>query len=334
MTIRLPRRRALALAAAPFALAAAPRSAAAQAPTQALPAGPIRLLIGFPAGGGTDVMGRLVAERIRERTGRTVVVENRAGASGTVAGDALKNAAPDGATIMLAPIAATAMAQLTFPKLTYDPRVDFAAITLLGTFQLAFAVAPGLGVSTPAEFAAWARANPKQASFGTTAMGSLPHFFGLEFGKAIGVDLQPVPYRGAAPLVTDLSGGQVPSGTGALTDFLEHHKAGRVRILATSGAKRALAGQDLPTFAESGFPGIVGEGWLGFFAPARTPRPIVDAFNREIAAIAAVPEMRERLIQLGLEPRTTTPDELAAFLAAEIVRWKPVVDASGFKAEQ
>jgi len=326
MAIRLTRRTALATAGA----ALWPATVGAQAPA-ALPAGPIKVMVGFPAGGATDVQARLVAEKLRERTGRSVIVENKAGASGTVAGEALKNATPDGNTLLLAPIASAVMAKLTFPQLNHDPFVDHAPVTLLGTFQLALAVSPQLGPTTVAEFIAWAKANPKQASFGTTAMGSLPHFFGILLARAAGVDLQAVPYRGAAPLVSDLSGGQVPAGTGALTDFLEHHRAGRVRILATSGLRPPLAAPDLPTFSGLGYADIVGDSWLGFFAPAGTPRPTIDAINREIAAIVALPEMRDRLIQLGLEPRTSTPEEFDALRRADAAKWKKVVDASGYK---
>ncbi len=326
MTNRIGRRAALAGAGAVLL----PRLGHAQS-SSPLPAGPIRILVGFPAGGGTDVQARLVAEKLRERTGRNFIVENKAGASGTVAGETLKNAAPDGTTILLAPIAPAVMAKLTFPQLNHDPFVDHAPITLLGTFQLALAVGPQLGPKTVAEFVAWTKANPKQASFGTTAMGSLPHFFGVLLARATGVDLQAVPYRGAAPLVSDLSAGQIPSGTGALTDFLEHHKAGRIRILATSGMRRPLAAPDLPTFVELGYKDIVGDSWLGFFAPAGTPRPVIDALNREVAAIVATDEIRDRLIQLGLEPRTTTPEEFDALRRADAVKWKAVVDASGYK---
>lgn len=327
MPIRLGRRQALALSAGALAL---PSLARAQS---GLPAGTIKLLIGFPAGGGTDVMGRIVVEKIRERTGANIVVENKGGASGTVAAEQLKNAAPDGMTLMLAPIASTVMAHLTFPKLPYDIQADFAPISLLGTFQLAYAISPTLGVNTLVEYIAWLKADPKRASFGTTAMGSLPMFFGTMLGGGIGVDLQAVPYRGAAPLVQDLMSGQVPAGTGALTDFLQHHRGGKVRILATSGAKRAIAGPDLPTFTELGYPKIVGDGWLGFYAPAKTPPAIVEAFNREIVAAASAEDVKKKLLDAGLEPRTTTSKEFADFVVSEIARWKPVVAASGYKQQ-
>jgi len=223
------------------------------------------------------------------------------------------------------------MAKLTLPQMNHDPFEDHLPISLLGTFQLALAVSPGLGPKTVAEFVAWAKANPKQANYGTTAMGSLPHFFGVLLARGTGVDFQAVAYRGAAPLVQDLSGGQIPAGTGALTDFLEHHRGGRLRILATSGTARPPAAPELPTFSELGFRDIVGSSWLGFFAPARTPRPIIDAFNREIAAVVALPDIKDRLIQLGLEPRTTTPEEFDTLRRADAAKWKAVVDASGYK---
>jgi tripartite-type tricarboxylate transporter receptor subunit TctC len=236
MTGHLGRRRAMALAAPSIVLFSSTSRA------QELPQGTIRVLVGFPAGGGTDVMGRIVVDRLRERTGRNFVVENRAGAAGALAGEALKSAAPDGSTVLLTPIGAAVMTRLTFRRPAFDPVTDWAPIGLLGTFQLVLAVANQLGVKTVAEFVAWAKANPKQASFGTTAVGSLPHFFGVMFGRAAGFDFQPVPYRGAAPLLQDLVGGQVPAGTAAFTDFYVHHQAGSCALspARAAGACRAL----------------------------------------------------------------------------------------------
>lgn len=307
----------------------APLSAGAQE----LPAGPIRILVGFPAGGGTDIMGRIIADRLRERTGRAFVVENRPGAAGILAGEALKTANPDGQTLLLAPIASAVMIKLTFQRPSYDPLVDWAPVGLLGTFQLVLGVANRLGVRTVAEFVAWAKANPKEASFGNTAVGSLPHFFGLMFGRAAGFDFQAIPYRGAAPLIQDLVSGQVPAGTAAFTDFYSHHQGGKLRILATSGAKRVGVAPDLPTFVESGFPEVQGDGWLGFFAPARTPPQLVSAFNREIVAAARDPAVRSRLTELGLEGEPSTPEALAELQRRDIEKWRPIVAASGFKAD-
>jgi tripartite-type tricarboxylate transporter receptor subunit TctC len=326
MAGRFGRRRALALAAPSIVLLSSTSRA------QELPQGTIRVLIGFPAGGGTDVMGRIVVDRLRERTGRNFVVENRAGAAGALAGEALKSAAPDGSTVLLTPIGAAVMTRLTFRRPTFDPVADWAPIALLGTFQLVLAVANQLGVKTVAEFVAWVKANPKQASFGTTAVGSLPHFFGVMFGRAAGFEFQPVPYRGAAPLLQDLIGGQVPAGTAAFTDFYVHHQAGKLRIIASSGRQR-VPGTDVPTFIESGYPEVEGDGWLGFFAPARTPRPIIDAFNREIVAAARDPAVKARLGELGLEGEPSTPEALAALQARDLAKWKPVVDSTGFRAD-
>ncbi len=305
----------------------------ARAQTSPLPAGPIRILVGFPAGGGTDIQARLLAERLRERTGRTFIVENKGGASGTIAGGILAQAAPDGTTIMLAPIASVVMAKLTFTKLNHDPQTDWAPISQVGTFPVALAVSPNHPAKNAAEYVAAARTDPKLAQFGTTALGSVPHFFTLLLGKAAGVTLTPVPYRGAAPLVADLAANQIPSGSGGLFDFIAHHRAGKLRIVAVSSAGRTVTAPDLPTFAEQGYKDAVGDSWLGLFAPAKTPRPVLDALNAAVRAVVAEPDTTRKLIENGVEPKTGTPEELAALQASDIAKWRPIVEASGFKAD-
>src|SRR5947209_11280620 len=176
----------------------------------ALPDKPLRILVGFPAGGGSDVMARFIAEALKQRTGRNVIIDNKTGASGTIAGEALKNSPPDGTTVCFMP-SATVVQKLTMASMPFDPQIDIAPITLAGTVQTAFCVSPTLGVSSLKEYVEWLKKNPTRNGFGTTAMGSFTHFFGVMAGQAIGIPLEPVPYRGAAPLVADLQGGHVPA---------------------------------------------------------------------------------------------------------------------------
>ena len=214
-----------------IALAAAP-SARAQDTT-------VRILVGFPPGGGADLIARLAADKARDALGAQVIVENRPGAGGQIAAEALKNAAPDGKTLMASPVAVTVIAPLTHKKLAYDPEKDFAPVSLAVNFQLAFTAGPGTPATTLAEYIAWVKGDARRTSFGVPAAGSLPHFFGLLLGRAIGTELVHVAYKGGAPLLNDLIGGQIPAGVDVLSEAIPQHRAGKVRILASSGAKRS-----------------------------------------------------------------------------------------------
>ncbi|MDP2378768.1 Bug family tripartite tricarboxylate transporter substrate binding protein [Reyranella sp.] len=298
-----------------------------------MPKGPVRILVGFSAGGSADVVGRLISEKFRERTRLTTIVENKPGVSGVIATEAVVKAAADGNTMVLAAMASTIMAKLTFTKLPYDPQKDLAPVTLVSTFQLVLAVTPSLPITDMNQFAVWAKANPDKANFGVPAVGGHSHFFGLMLGKTLGVDMQVVPYKGSAPMITDLSSGQLLVGVSALSDFLASHKAGKVRIIATSGQERSLSAPDLPTFTASGFPTLAGDGWLALYAPAHTPPATVAALSAEMAAVLKLPDVRERIVLLGMDPRGSTPAGLAEFDEGELKRWQPIVAASGFKVE-
>jgi len=233
----------------------------------------------------------------------------------------------------LAGMVATVMAKLTYAKLPYDPMTDLAPISLVSTFPLVLAISPSLPVDNVATFVAWAKANPGLTSYGVPALGAHSHFFGLMLGKAIGVDMQAVPYKGAAPMIADLSADQIKVGISALADFYGSYKAGKVRLLATSGKERSLSAPELPTFAESGYADLVGDGWLGLYAPAHTPLPITSALSAEVSAILALPDVRDRIITTGMEPRASTPAGLAQFDNVEFKKWQPIVAASGFKVK-
>jgi tripartite-type tricarboxylate transporter receptor subunit TctC len=329
MTIKLTRRRALPLVGGALSAPLLPGISAAQT---GLPEGTLKIVVGFPAGGGTDVMARLMAEPLKQRTGRTVLIENKAGASGTIAAEAVKNSAPDGSTIIYIP-SATIVQKLTMAAVPFDPLTDFAPLTLAGTVQTAFVVSPSIGVNTLAEYIDWLKKNPTRQSFGTTALGSFTHFFGVMVGREIGVPLEPVPYRGAAPLAADLQGGHIAAGCGGITDFLEHHRAGKVRVLFTSGQKRTDAAPDLPTATDLGYPKLNILGWYIFLAAAKTPPAIVQAWNKELGAILALPDLRKRLTELGLDVETSTPEYVRERMTKDLAHWKGIIDGIGYKPQ-
>ena len=293
---------------------------------------PVRIIFPFAAGGSGDGLSRLVADQMRAALNRNVIVENRTGAAGRPGVTAVKNAAPDGNTLLITPIAPMAVCQHVYRKLEYDPIKDFAAVSQLATFDFALAIGPKVPAASLKELVAWLKADPSRASFGSPGAGTLPHFFGLLFGRAAGVELRHVPYKGSAATLTDLAAGHVPMVVTTLSDFVEMHKAKRIRILATSGAKRSPFVPDIPTFREAGF-SLEGTSWYGAFAPARTPREIVERYSKIMAAAVRVPAVRDRLTAYGLQPTGTSAAEFAAIHKADSERWAPAVKASGFSAD-
>jgi len=291
---------------------------------------PVHVIVGFPAGGGTDVMARFLAEPLKQRTGRNVLIDNKAGASGTIAVEALKNAAPDGATIGYVP-SATIVQKLTMESVPFDPLTDIQPITLAGTVQTAFCVSPTIGVNTLPEYIEWLKNNPMRQSFGTTAMGSFTHFFGVMAGREIGIALEPVPYKGAAPLVADLQGGHIAAGCGGITDFLEHHRAGKLKVIFTSGTKPTTSAPEIPTATQLGYPKLQILGWYVFFAPAKLPAPLVEAWGTELKAVLALPDVQKKLTDLGLDVETSTSAEFTQRMTADLARWKTIIDSIGYK---
>ena len=294
---------------------------------------PVKILVGFAAGGTADIIARVVAEKMSASIGQPVIVENRPGAIGRIVADAVKAAAPDGTTIMVMPIGPMAVVPHVYRDITYDPIKDFTPIALGATFQFAIAAGPASGAKNWNEFAAWAKANPTKAGYATSGAGSLPHFFGVLLGRGIGVEMVHVPYKGSAAYLNDLVGGQVPAAIDAIADLTELHRAGKVKVLASSGAKRSTALPDVPTFNELGVAGVEAMGWFGFFAPAKTPKPIVDALNAAINKALTSPDVAEKLSKLGMDPATGSPELFAKVLADDYAKWGPIVKASGFKPE-
>ena len=294
---------------------------------------PVRIIVGFAARGTADIIARVVAEKLKDTVGQPVIVDNRPGAIGRIAAEAVKNAAPDGTTIMVMPIGPMAVVPHTTKSIGYDPLNDFVPIALGATFQFAIAAGPESGAKTWQEFVAWARAHPDKAAYATSGAGSLPHFFGVLLSREIGVDMVHVAYKGSAAYTSDLIGGSVPVAIDAIADLSELHRAGKIRVLASSGATRSTALPGVPTFSELGVKNVEAIGWFGFFAPAKTPPAIVDTLNRGINRALQSPDVVDRLSHLGMDPATSTPAEFAKILAVDYAKWGPIVKRSGFTAD-
>jgi tripartite-type tricarboxylate transporter receptor subunit TctC len=294
---------------------------------------PVRILVGFAAGGSADIAARLIAERMQPDLKQTVMVDNKPGAGGRIAAEMLKNAPPDGGTIMLAPIVVPVLAPLVFSKLSYDPVADFAPVVRVADFQFGLSVNAANPIRSVSELITWSRFNASLANYGTPAPGSLPHFFGVQIAKATGIDYVHVPFNGGAPAMNALVGNQVGFVIDTLVDGIEMYRAGKTRILATSGAARSPLLPEVPTFAEAGLAGIEGVSWFAVYAPARTSEATVRQLNAAINKALAAPELRERFMRLGLEPTGGTPADLAAVMKRDTERWAPVVKASGFRAD-
>jgi tripartite-type tricarboxylate transporter receptor subunit TctC len=287
----------------------------------------------LPAGSTSDLVARLIGDGLRNGLAQPVIVENRPGATGRIAVDALRAAAPDGATLLLAPIAVPVIVPLVFKDPGYDPARDLAPIAQVSKYEFALAVAANHPAQTVPEFVVWAKGRAAQANFGTPGAGSLPHFLGMMLGEVAGVRLVHVPYKGVAFVEADLMNGEITAGVSALSDFLPLHRAGKLRILATSGEERSPLAPAVATFREQGYRSVEALGWHGLYAPAGTPQPVIDRLSSTIIAALRTPEFKERFIALGLEPTGTTPEGLAAIMAADIARWRAVVKASGFKGD-
>lgn len=324
----MQRRGLIRFVAAAGALAAAPRLSA-----QAWPSRPIRMLLTAPPGSSIDVLGRLVAEKLRERLGQPVVAENRAQAGGTIGTDAIAKADPDGYTIGLSFTGPLATAPFLYSKLPYDPARDLAPIVLVGTAPNLLAVNGGLPVASFKDLIGYARARPGQLNYASVGNGSASHLAMELLKHMAGLYIVHIPYNGAPPAVQATAAGDVQMIMSNPTSLLPMIQAGRVRPLAVTGAQRWAPMQALPTVAESGFPGFEAVAWNGFVAPARTPAGIVARLNREIDAILRAPDVRPRVESAGWDVAGGTPEAFAALMAAERRRWEPIIRRSGAKLD-
>jgi tripartite-type tricarboxylate transporter receptor subunit TctC len=294
-----------------------------------------KLVTGFPPGGTSDTLCRRVAEHLRGSYARLAVVENRPGAAGQIAVDVLKSSPADGSVMLQTPASIFMIYPHIYKKLSYDAFQDAVPVSLGSTFVFGLGVGPAVpeSVKTLKDFLGWVKANPKLDSFGSPAAGSVPHFIGVLLGKASGVELRHVGYRGSAPAVTDLIGGQISAAMLPVGEFTQNVKAGKVRLLATSGAQRTRFAADTPTFAELGYPSLSFEEWFGFFMPGKTPSAIVQRANAALRVALAKPDVIEGLAVMGLEAKSSTPDELAALLRKDYEQWGPIVKSIGFTAD-
>lgn len=293
---------------------------------------PLRIVFPFAPGGAADAIARLLAEELRPRLGRPVIVENRAGGGGRIGAQAVKAAAPDGATLLLAAATQMVLQPQTDPAIGYDPVVDFRPVAQIMRFGQVIAVGPENPARSPAELVAWFGADPARRTFGSPGLGTGAHFAGMEFARLGGVPLEHVAYRGAPAAIPDLQTGRLGMFVASFGEFREHHRAGRLRILASTDAERSRAMAEIPTLREGGFD-IVAPGWFGLYAPAATPDAARDRLAGAVAAALAAGTLRNRIEELGFEPSGAGPAELATIQRAESDRWAEVVRASGFRPE-
>lgn len=304
-------------------------------PAQPAQGQPIRILVGFPPGGSTDTLARLLADKLAPVLRQSVVVENRPGGGGRIAAQALK-ASTDGHTYMVAPNATPVFQSLLYATdtLKFDVLKDFTAVAALASHPFALAVSQQTGAGNAREYAAWLKANPKQASFGTAGAGGQTHFTGIQLGKALGVEMQAIPYRGNGPLVTDLLGGQIPAGIMTAGDVLPHQRGGKVNVLGVFGDKRSPLMPDVPTLAEQGINVVTGDAWTGMWASAQAPRAQLERMQNGLKQVLALPEVREQMQRATLMPDFRPGKEADDLLRKELAYWGPVIKASGFTAEQ
>lgn len=290
--------------------------------------GPVRLLVGYPPGGPADTVARIVADKLGTRLGQPVVVENRPGAGGQIAAQALKAAPADGSVLFLSNVHTVAMVPLTVKAPGFSTERDFRPVGAIATFELALAAHPQTQATTLAQLGQWFAARPAQASIGVPAPASAPEFLAMKVSRQFRAESVPVAYKGAAPLVQDLLGGQVPAGVSGISDFLQYHQAGRLRIVAVTRATPLLPG--VPSFAEAGFEGLELTDFLGLYAPAALPAPMVARYNAALNAVLALPDVQDRLRAQAMAALPGTPGEQAERLARTSRALAELVRASGF----
>lgn len=294
-----------------------------------------KIIIGFAPGGTIDLVGRRVADKLQPGYARSVIAENKTGAGGQIAAQAVKAAPPDGATILLTPASPLGLHPFTYKKLPYDPVADFTPVSGAATFDYALAVGPMVpaNVATVTDFLAWCKADPRQANFGSAGAGSAAHFIGAALGRAGGVDLRHIAFRGSQPAILDMIGSQLPAVVGPTGEFMPNVNAGKIRLLGTSGPRRGRFTTGTPTLAEQGFKNLAYLGWFGFYLPAKTPQDVVQRLNASIRAALAAQDVIDSLATAYMEPMPTSPAQLAATLKTETEFWGGLVKLVGFTPE-
>ena len=294
---------------------------------------PVHIIVGFPAGGGTDVTARVLAEGLRGAYASTVLVENRPGASARLAVEYVKNAEPDGSVMLFTPDFPMTLYPHSFKVLSYDPLKDFTPVGPATKSMLSYNVGPAVpaSVKTLAEYLQWCKANPDKASFGTTSAGATPHFAGVMLANEFKVTLNPVHYRGGAPAIQDVAGGHIGASVNPLSESMSLHKAGTIRSLAVTGRQRSKFLPDVPTMTEQGY-NVVIESWLGVFLPPKAPDNVLNALSAAMREATRSPAMIDNLAKFASEPLFQTPAEFSETIKSDLTRWGPVVKASGFVA--
>jgi len=306
---------------------------AAGAFAQGWPTKSVRFIVPYPPGGTSDILARTIGQKLGDALGQTIVVENKPGANGNVGAEMVTKAAPDGYTFLLADIGAIAISPSVYPTLPFDPVKDFAPVTMVAYSPHILAVNPSVTALSVQDLVALAKSKPGKLNYAASSTGSAPHLAGVEFASRAGIDWAYIPYKGGAQAITDVVGGQADVLFNGMLATYPHVKSGKLRILAVSSAKRMASIPDVPTVAESGYPGFETGSWQGILAPPGTPREIVAKLGAEVDKILATPEMKEKLAAQGAEVRAMTPAEFGAFIAREKERWAKVVKAAGIKAE-
>ncbi|MFN7088168.1 MAG: tripartite tricarboxylate transporter substrate binding protein [Burkholderiales bacterium] len=291
------------------------------------------MIVAYPPGGGTDIVGRLIAHKLSENLGQNVVVDNRGGATGNIGTELAARATPDGHTLLMGNVAPNAINVSLFNKLPYDPVKDFAPVSLVAVTPNILVVPPSLPVKTVKDLIALAKSKPGTLNFPSAGVGSSSHLAGEMLKTMAGIDMVHVPYKGGGPALVALLSGQVQLMFATLPAAMPHVKSGKLRPVAVTSGKRSLTLSDLPTIAESGIAGYEAATWYGLLAPARTPKPVVTRLHGEVVKILAVPGAREQLADQGFEPVGNTPQEFGAYIRAEIVKWGKVIRDAGIKPE-
>ena len=309
-----------------FAMTAAANAAA-------YPDKPIRMLVGFAAGGGTDTTARTIGGPLSEALGQQIIVDNRPGAAGNIAADITAHSVPDGYTILMGTIAALAINPSLYQKLPFDPIKDFEPISLAVSSMNVLVVHPSVAAKNVKELIALAKAQPGKLTYGSSGVGGAGHLAGVLFDQLAGTKMIHVPYKGGAPAIIALVSGEVNMVFATAETAVPQVKAGKIRALGVTTAKRSALLPDLPTIAEGGLPGYEANNWYGLLAPAKTPAAIVERLNREVVKVLNMPNVKEQLFRSGLDASPSTPKEFGAYIKSEMAKWSKVVKASGAKAE-
>jgi len=316
-----------------FVAATAAGLAAPWVKAQSPLAGPVRIIVGFPPGGGTDILARVIAEKLMPMWGTQVLVENKAGATGVIAADYVAKQPPDGTALLMAHINSQAIAPALFPKMPYNAEHDFTPIALVGVTPNLLICGPQQQARTVKDIVALCKARPGRVTFGSAGNGSAQHLALEMFRLAAGVDALHVPYKGSGPMLTDLMGGQIDFSFDTMTAATPHVKSGKVFAIAQTRARRSAGHPTVPTMVESGYPGFEATTWYGLAGPAKLPAALVQRMNEDVNKVLAMPEVQERFAQYGAEDGGGTPEKFAAFIQAESRKWAKVVKDANVKMD-